>query len=491
MFPNYDLFIVYKQGIFEHPNLNFHNFLMHRPTFHPLRAWPALAALLFMLHSNSSFAQWATVASGGNDTIGALVISSSIGEWDVQTLTYSGGSIQNGVQQPYQAYPWHQSRILGSLRYNRTAFTPLAGTQIQLRRGAQLMATATTDAGGQFDLGVVDTGFYQIEYSNAPAWRGVNSTDALEVLRYFGGSISLTGLNLLAGDVNARGLVNAMEAQTIARRTIRLVNQFAAGDWLYSQQEVSVLPSASPMQLTLQALCYGDVNASYNPGPLARMRWDVVEPMGAVQADADKSGAYELPLYWLEGGSVGAITLELQVPAGIQVEEVLKGTGHIGGALHFHQQGDVLRIAWYGIDPWQVDAGGELLRLRMRGSADEAWRVGQLSELADAHAQPIGSFRLGMPGLGEGALEAMVLPNPVRDRGQLMGTVPGAGTLEWEVSDAFGRRIWTERAQVGAAGRFSYALPMEAWASGTYVVRVHWQGEGKSEVKVIRVVKGG
>jgi hypothetical protein len=430
------------------------------------------------------------VASGGNDTVGALVISSSTGEWDVQTINFSGGSIQNGVQQPYQAYPWHQSRITGSLVYGNPQSIPLVGTQIQLRRGAQLLAAATTGAGGQFDLGLVDTGFYQIEYSNAPAWRGVNSTDALEVLRNFGGRINLSGLYLLAGDVNARGLVNAMEAQTISRRTIRLLNQFPAGDWLYSQQNINVVPSAQGMmRVDLQALCYGDVNGSYFPGPLARMRWQAVEPMGRVPGDG--SGEYELPIHWIDGGSVGAISLELEVPEGVEVADVLHGEGRSGGDLAHHRQGNLLRISWYGLDAWPVEPGGELLRLRLRGTSAGQWRYSDWSELADGFAQPIGGFRLGMPGLGEGALEAMVLPNPVPDRGELVGTVPGPGTLEWEVSDAFGRRIWTERARVGAAGRFSYALPMEAWAWGTYVVRVHWQGEGKSEVKVIRVVKGG
>ncbi|MFM7587085.1 MAG: hypothetical protein ACKO6M_08725, partial [Bacteroidota bacterium] len=77
-------------------------------------------------------AQSTAVSTGGTDTVGGLIISSSVGEWDVQTIDQGGIQIQFGVQQPYRM-PWLQTRLTGSLLYANPTATPLAGTQIQLR----------------------------------------------------------------------------------------------------------------------------------------------------------------------------------------------------------------------------------------------------------------------------------------------------------------------------------------------------------------------
>jgi len=439
-----------------------------------------------------SSAQWATVSAGGTDIVGGLVISSSVGEWDVQTLEYGGTQIQFGVQQPYRM-PWLQTRIMGSLLYGNLAATPLVGTQVQLRQGNQLLASALTDAGGQFDLGMVNTGQYQLTYLNPTPWRGVNSTDALGVLRHFTNRIQLQGVFRQAADVNARNLINALEAQTIARRTIRQVNQFAAGDWLYDRAGVTIAaqstPQSTPMVVPIVALCYGDVNGSYTPGAPLRIGWTPVEPLGVVAA-SDPDELYEWPIYWVEGGSVGAITLELQVPQGVEVEGVMAGQGQgSGGSLLYHQTERVLRVAWYGLDPLEVEPGGELLRLKVRGLPTALWQYGAQSELADGWARPLSSFRLAMPQRASDALEAHVLPNPVADWGRLWCSVPGTGELSYHLSDAFGRMVWTGNTAVERSSVLEVELPVERLQQGAYNLQVIWQGIGRQERRTIKIVK--
>lgn len=437
-------------------------------------------------------AQWATVSAGGTDTVGGLIISSSVGEWDVQTLELGSFQIQCGVQQPYR-WPSVQTRLIGHLMYGNVLATPLEGTQVLLRQGNQLRASAFTDAGGHFDLGLVDTGTYQLIYQNPTPWRGVNSTDALGVLRHFTNGVLLHGLYRQAADVNARNTINALEAQTIARRTIRLLSQFAAGDWLYDRVGVSIplqaTPQNNPMVMPIVTLCYGDVNGSYTPGAPLRSGWFPLEPSGVMGVGAPDQ-PYDLPIYWVEGGSLGAITLEIQVPDGVEVLDVLPGEDRFSGrSLLYYQENNVLRVAWYGLDPWDIAPGGELLKLKLRGRPSSGWLYGAQSELADGWAQPISSFRLAMPQVASGALEVQVLPNPVGDEGRLWCSVPGAGRLSYTLLDAFGRLVWSGHAAVERHSVNEVELPVERMRQGAYHLQVNWHGTGQHAVKSIKIVK--
>jgi len=64
-----------------------------------------MMGLMYWSNLHLAKAQWATVSAAGTDTVGVLTISSSLGEWDVQTLDYPVGQSQMGVPQPYRM-PW-------------------------------------------------------------------------------------------------------------------------------------------------------------------------------------------------------------------------------------------------------------------------------------------------------------------------------------------------------------------------------------------------
>ncbi|MFM7585913.1 MAG: hypothetical protein ACKO6M_02705, partial [Bacteroidota bacterium] len=190
--------------------------------------------------------------------------------------------------------------------------------------------------------------------------------------------------------------------------------------------------------------------------------------------------------------------LDLQVPDGVEVEDVLFGKDRISeGSLLYHQETDVLRVAWYGLDPREIEPGGELLRLRVRGVPSEEWHYGAQSELADFWAQAWSSFRLAMPKRAhvEGVLEVHVLPNPVNDHGRLWCSVPGTGGLIYSLSDAFGRLVWRGSAAVQGSSVLEIDLPVERLRQGAYNLYVIWQGmgqhgkQGQQEVKSIKIVK--
>jgi len=95
-------------------------------------------------------------------------------------------------------------------------------------------------------------------------WGGVNSTDALAVgLHQVPQSgHTLASIYLLAADVNGDELVNETDEELIQQRTISIIDEFPAGDLIYSESEITV---EGPLtNYNVLVLCRGDVNASYN-----------------------------------------------------------------------------------------------------------------------------------------------------------------------------------------------------------------------------------
>lgn len=161
----------------------------------------------------------------------------------------SSGSIPNGQWQ-------------GTLTYNNTAMTPMAGVSLRLQNNqGQQVAIANTDAQGQFLLSNVPAGTYSLQVNNNLPWSGVNGTDALLVARHFAQVQPLNGLRATAADVNNSFSINATDALQVSRRFASLITSFPVGDWVYTQQSVTIQAGAILNQ-SIQGLCTGDVNAS-------------------------------------------------------------------------------------------------------------------------------------------------------------------------------------------------------------------------------------
>ncbi len=468
----------------------------------------ATALLCLLVSGTTVMAQWATVSSGGTDTVGALVISSSVGEVLVHDMGGLGLHLQFGVQQAYPTFVWVGARMKGRVMYATTAGVPMGQVQVSLLRNNQVVGTTTSDAAGNFDLGLVGDGVYSLDLVNPALWRGVNTTDALVVMRHFTGTMVLSGLRLTAGNVNLRGLVNGQEALSITQRVVRHVTEFTSGDWAYGLSPVTVVPGDTVLEVPVSALCYGDVNASFYPGPLARLSGEPLLAAGRLETGSGDS--FDWPIYLTEGKSIGAMTLEFLVPEGMEIRGV-EIPGHQGRALNgpmeewgpsaalasggghllYRQEENVLRVSWFGLDPLVVSDGEALLRLRVRGKAEGMLRLSPTSELADETATPYGFFRLAAPVPGHDSWQVGLLPNPTREAAHLALSFPDQGRLKVRVMDALGREVFVQDQDYPHSGYYELPLPSEAWASGTYSVSLQWQGRTSTEQRLLRLVKAG
>ncbi|MFM7910960.1 MAG: dockerin type I domain-containing protein, partial [Bacteroidota bacterium] len=148
------------------------------------------------------------------------------------------------------------------LRYDNTNQTPLAGVPVHLKTLlGNIVASDTTDSAGVYDMSGYANGNYPLDASVNYTWGGVNSTDALQVTRYFTSLVSLSPLRIKVGDVNGNMITNSGDALLINRRITGLITSFSAGNFVNNLPSVNAL--GNPLVANLRALSTGDVNGSY------------------------------------------------------------------------------------------------------------------------------------------------------------------------------------------------------------------------------------
>jgi hypothetical protein len=156
--------------------------------------------------------------------------------------------------------------ISGTVTYDNSANTPLPNVTISLINPSNaVVASANTDANGNYKFNYVWKGNYTLSASGSPfAYGGISAVDALQIKRHGINIITLTGLRLAAADVNQSSTVNSTDALLVSRRTINLpVTAWTLPDWIYESFSLTV--SASNLTQNILGLCSGDVNGSYTP----------------------------------------------------------------------------------------------------------------------------------------------------------------------------------------------------------------------------------
>jgi PKD repeat protein len=155
--------------------------------------------------------------------------------------------------------------VVGRLVYANNATSSLSNVVVNLKLNNTVVATDTTDALGQFNLGFRAPGSYTVEYQTAKPWGGVNATDALGINRHFGNVAPLLGLALSAADANNSGAVNSTDALMVSRRFSNIITAFPLGDWVWENFNLQLVAGGTYNNLIWKGLCTGDVNASYVP----------------------------------------------------------------------------------------------------------------------------------------------------------------------------------------------------------------------------------
>ncbi|MHC1706368.1 MAG: carboxypeptidase-like regulatory domain-containing protein [Bacteroidales bacterium] len=155
--------------------------------------------------------------------------------------------------------------ITGTLKYNNLTQTPLPNVMIQLKQSCCIIVGTTyTDNAGNFSFNNLSPGHYTIQPLIDIPWGGVNAEDALIILKYFVGLVSLSGLPEWASNLDLNHVTNAADAYYAASRFVELLTFFPVGDWVWVNTQVYLFPG-NDEHVNIKALCTGDVDCSYIP----------------------------------------------------------------------------------------------------------------------------------------------------------------------------------------------------------------------------------
>ncbi len=317
--------------------------------------------------------------------------------------------------------------LQGSLTYLNTSQTPLNNSLVSLKQGNTTVAEVSTNESGTYCFEGIPAGQYQVFPSTAKAWGGVNSVDALLILRHFVNLSPLTGLALKAGNVDNSPLVNTIDALMVQRRAVSLLNSFPAGDWVFDNP-VIVIPGSPVLIQDLHGLTTGDVNGSYQVPVKSKPGVILQEGDEIIEADGNR---ILIPIRCGMPCEAGAMTLFIRFPATqLKVEGVsipAENQEHLVWTTH----GDVLAISWINIDPPETASGEVLLYISFE-SANQVFPPLSLeclpeSEIAGSSADVYDEVILFYPKIittETGKQQVSVHPNPFRDKALIHLSMP-------------------------------------------------------------------
>jgi len=381
-----------------------------------------------------------------------------------QTATFNTTTCQWDVSGTPPGAP-----VGGTVVYDNSASSPMRNAVVVLKQGNTEVVRDTTDATGAFLLPLVAAGNYDVVVTPNTPWGGVNATDAVLILRSFSGSAPLNGIRLTAADVNGSASVNSTDALNALNRFTGALQTFSVGNYAASTSSYTATGTGS---LNVSMLCYGDVNASYQPnGGFVRTSWKDLSTQGVARIT---SGSYEVPLFVSRGVQPAGVSLELQLPEGLRVLGVRASEGLRANQVVYHQEGNRVRMAWLDESGAELKAGDVLCYVQVEGSTEGVWRSSTEVELANVLGEVQPGVELRMPKLSSslGVMEASVYPNPGRGLRTLSLELSEGMGVAVRVTDALGRTVYTHTAGTLASGTHFLELNMEGWPVGSYQVQV-------------------
>ncbi len=332
--------------------------------------------------------------------------------------------------------------VSGRFSYVNAEQTALNNEPVTLTQNGSVIATSTTDVDGNFYFTDVPTGTYTLEGASTAPWGGSNATDALIIMKHFTQVVTLLDLPKEAGDVNANGFINSLDALYVAKRFVNQISSFPSGDWTSSNSTVEV--GNVGVQSDLGAICYGDVNASYlppfmKPAPTVSLSTEGVKYIS-------QNETIELPVYTNSSLNTGAISLVINYPANLFDVTGVKLADVDAGNLVYNAQNGELRIAWYNNIPSIFNSNEAVILLTLKAKATTegqiALSVDGSSEIANGSGL-VEMANLTIPKLAftNTNFNVNVYPNPFRHTTEFTYTLPVDGNVTLKIYDMIGNEV--------------------------------------------------
>ncbi len=381
-------------------------------------------------------------------------------------------------------------RISGTLSYDNIVNTKMNNSIVKLKQAGVILQETSTDALGHFSFSIVPEGNYSLEASTGKAWGGINSTDAQIILKQFTGAIHLSNFKLRGGEVNGNNYVNSSDALSVAKRFVNLVNSFQSGDWLFESADMLV-NGINPTTIQLRALCYGDVDGSYNPVLKTEPSVNISEK-GIQFVEEDQE--FSIPVSIESTQEIGAISLIVSLPSsGMQIVGI---DSKIGGTIIFNQQGNELRIAWFTDKAIVVNADDIVFSLKARinnthFSKGGSWVVGNESSISDGNAITLNSITFNVPGLVKstnGFSLGQNIPNPCNGSSLITYQLPVNGQVILKLYNTLGSEILILVNQYQESGTYTATLNADQIPSGIYYYKLELKGSKHQFTDVRRMI---
>ncbi len=341
------------------------------------------------------------------ETTSSITVDTT-GNFSVTVTNAQGCSDQDSVHVLILFYNY----FTGTLTYKNSSNTPLNNTLLQLKQGIAVVSETTTTGSGSYEFDNLAPGTYQVNPVCVKPWGGVNSTDALLIMKHFVGMSLLSGLNLKASDLDNNNVTNALDALYAQKRSVGMINSFPSGDWAFIRPTV-VFDGQTILNIPIQGLTYGDVNNSFVPA-------NRTQPSVSLEVNQKilcKTGqVISIPVTTPASLELGAITMDLDIPPSCFRITGVEMPGQQGNLL-WNLQDNRLRISWFDVEGRTWSAGEPLFLLTGEVTDDPSFpqngriTCNAFSELADSQGTVLTGKLLYIPELLSGP-SVSVMPNP-------------------------------------------------------------------------------
>lgn len=373
----------------------------------------------------------------------------------------------------------------GKVYYDNIAKTPMSGITLNLKSGADIIATTTTDSQGNYSLNSIPIGTYTFSPICNKTWGGANGTDALLITKHFVGLGYLGGIRKEAADVDNSNYVNTIDALGVQRRFIQLVNSFASGDWAFENPSINV--SVEPMPaIDIKAVCYGDVNASYTPAAKSEPAI-VTDCQGEISIKPGQEFILDIEA---EGDVyLGALSVFLNIPGCYEVINV-QGPPDIDCQLEYSLINGLMGVSWFSTDEKAVS---KVLRLTLKLKSGDPQSVSlslvPYCEAADYEGNVYENFKISTPEISllkDNDVSFMIIPNPANNNCRFSFSSPVNENCKISVFSIDGRLVNTI-IPGNATTSFEWGLQTSSGnrlSPGIYTVRLESAG-GNTSLKLI------
>ncbi len=431
---------------------------------------------------------WSPAESLNNPNIQSPIATPAVTTTYTLTVT-DEGSCTATDQVTVSVLPAGTGILNGNITYANAASSSLSEVSVRLEQAGVPLFTTSTGAGGYYEFNGIPAGNYQLRCTSATPWGGVNAIDAQLVMRHFVHMINLTGMSLIAANVDLISVINTIDALMISKRFTEVISSFPLGDWYFEPFDVNIEGGISQTQ-DIKGICLGDVNNSYLPPYKTPPRALLVEK-GELQASA--GAVTEIPVCCTQDLAVGSISLVVEYPAN-DMKIMGVSCDYDAEYLVFNEVNGTLRIAWFSPQARFFTAGSPIIRLSAIVTKAEDFKLRALaeSELSDQDGICIQDCELSYPKirlLDESFASSVELrPNPFSETAALLIRTTCPSDLNIKFFTADGQLVSAMKRQLPGTGLHQIELDGCQMSAGSYYCLVEMQEKDMIRTHRIKVI---